>query len=209
MQISIVGSGYVGTTMAACLADIGHTVTNIDTNETIIEQINAGKSPIHEPGVAEHIENHSQQRLYATTDYDAVCDTDVTFVALPTPTQSDGRIDTSMIERGIRSLGNVLTEKTNPHLIVIKSTVVPGTTEGTLAPLLEEITEKSLEDELTIATNPEFLREGTAVTDFLDRINSCLVLQTNEQPRFFTLCTLLFVNDPIHLSWRPVSVRQR
>ncbi|EJN58743.1 UDP-glucose 6-dehydrogenase AglM [Halogranum rubrum] len=168
MNVSIIGSGYVGTTLAACLADLGHTVTAIDIDESIVERLNAGEAPIHEPGLADLLAEHAGTRLTATTSYDAVRDTDVTFIALPTPSRDDGSIDTSLVEKGTESLGEALREKSSPHLVVVKSTVVPGTTAERVGPILEETTGKTLGDGIDVAMNPEFLREGHAVLDFLD-----------------------------------------
>jgi len=103
VKLSIVGSGYVGTTIAACFADLGHDVVNVDIDEDIVEAINDGRAPIHEPGLEERIAEHAGDRLRATTDYDAVLDTDATFLALPTPSREDGSIDTSIMEAGAES----------------------------------------------------------------------------------------------------------
>jgi UDPglucose 6-dehydrogenase len=168
VNVSIIGSGYVGTTLAACLADLGHTVTAIDIDESIVERLNAGEAPIHEPGLADLIAEHAGTRLTATTSYDAVRDTDVTFIALPTPSREDGSIDTSLVETGTESLGEALREKDGSHLVVVKSTVVPGTTTERVAPLLEAASGKRLGEGIDVAMNPEFLREGHAVLDFLD-----------------------------------------
>jgi len=168
VHVSIIGSGYVGTTLAACLADLGHRVVSVDVDRDVVAQINAGESPIYEPGLQERIQAQSGDRLRATTDYGAVCETDVTFLALPTPSRPDGSIDTSTLERGARSLGDALREKTEPHLVVVKSTVVPGTTGELLAPSLARAADRELGDGLEVAVNPEFLSEGTAVADFFD-----------------------------------------
>ena len=162
MNISIVGSGYVGTTVAACFADLGHSVVNVDIDEDIVATINDGDAPIHEPGLAERIEAHAGANLRATTEYDAARETDVTLLALPTPSQEDGRIDRSIMEAGAESLGEALAGK-DDHLVVVKSTVVPGTTEELVAPALE----RGGFGNATLAVNPEFLRMGTAVEDFL------------------------------------------
>jgi len=100
MEISVVGSGYVGTTVAACLADLGHNITNIDIDQSTVDSINAGEAPIHEPGLDERLAKHGGQRLHATTDYDAIVATDLTFVALPTPANEDGSNDLSIITGG-------------------------------------------------------------------------------------------------------------
>ena len=168
MKVSIIGSGYVGTTLAACLADLGHTVTAIDVDEAVVDRINAGEAPIHEPGLADLVAEHAGDRLRATTDYAAVRDTDVTFIALPTPSREDGSIDTSLVEMGTESLGEALREKEDDHLVVVKSTVVPGTTAERVAPILVEASGKQLGEGIDVAMNPEFLREGHAVSDFLD-----------------------------------------
>ncbi|ODR80568.1 UDP-glucose 6-dehydrogenase [Haladaptatus sp. W1] len=167
MELSIVGSGYVGTTVAACFADLGHSVTNIDIDEDIVEQLNDGQAPIHEPGLDELVAEHGGNRLTATTDYDAVRETDATFLALPTPSRADGSIDTSIIEAGARSLGEALGSKDDYHLVVVKSTVVPGTTEDVLGSIIEDASNKSRGEDFDVAMNPEFLREGSAVEDFL------------------------------------------
>ncbi len=167
MKLSIVGSGYVGTTIAACFAELGHDVINIDIDEEIVEQINSGGAHIHEPQLDDLVSKHGGNRLRATTDYAAVRDTDATFLALPTPSREDGSIDTSIIEAGARSLGEVLTAKDDYHLVVVKSTVVPGTTEDVLTPIVEDASNETVGNQFGVAMNPEFLREGSAVEDFL------------------------------------------
>lgn len=166
MDVSIVGSGYVGTTVAACLADFGHRVTNVDINTDVVEAINAGNSPFHEPQLPELVAQHGGDRLRATTDYDAVRETDVTLLALPTPSREDGSIDTSIIEAATESLGTALAEKDDQHVVVVKSTVIPGVTEEQLAPILQSGADATLGEGIHLATNPEFQREGTAVADF-------------------------------------------
>ncbi|MDJ1430895.1 UDP-glucose 6-dehydrogenase AglM [Halostagnicola sp. A-GB9-2] len=168
MKISIIGSGYVGTTIAACLADIGHDVINVEIDEEIVESINAGDAPIHEPGLQERIAEHAGSRLQATTDYDAVCETDVTFLCLPTPQADDGSLDLAIMEAASESLGETLADKSDDHLVVVKSTVLPGTTEEVVAPTVTEAAETQIGDGVEFAMNPEFLRMSTAVADFLE-----------------------------------------
>ena len=167
MQLSIVGSGYVGTTIAACFAEVGHDVVNVDIDEDIVATLNDGDAPIHEPGLDDLVAEHAGDRLRATTDYATVRDTDVTFLALPTPSEDDGHIDLSIMKAGARSLGATLAEKDGHHLVVTKSTVVPTTTETVIAPILEAESGKTLGEDLDVGMNPEFLREGSAVEDFL------------------------------------------
>lgn len=163
MDISVVGSGYVGTTIAACFADFGHEVTAVDIDEAIVSEINNGKAPIHEPGLSGLISEHAEGRLMATTEYTDIQDTEVTFLALPTPANEDGSIDTSIIETGAERVGEVLAS-TDSHTVVVKSTVVPGTTQEVLAPKIKSEAGEAID----IGMNPEFLREGTAVQDFLE-----------------------------------------
>lgn len=171
MNVSIVGSGYVGTTVAACLADLGHEVVTIDIDEDIVDAINDGESPIHEPGLDELVAEHGGGRLRASTDYEEILDTELTMLALPTPSNDDGSIDLQFMEAGAASIGEALASDErpadDPHLVVTKSTVVPNTTEDRLAP---RIADAGLERgvDFLIASNPEFQREGTAVADFLN-----------------------------------------
>lgn len=171
MQVSIVGSGYVGTTIAACFADLGHEVINIDIDEDIVETINSGTPPIHEDGlselVAEHVGQDGTGRLRATTEYDAILDTNATFLCLPTPQNDDGSIDLSIMEAGAVQLGKTLKATADWHTVVVKSTVVPGSTEDVITPILEEESKKTAGDDFGVGMNPEFLREGTAVHDFI------------------------------------------
>lgn len=168
MNVSIVGSGYVGTTIAACLADIGHDVVNVEIDDEIVATINAGEAPIHESGLEQRIADHAGTNLRATTDYDAVRDTDVTFLCLPTPQSESGSLDLAIMRAGAESLGRALADKDSEHLVVVKSTVLPGTTEDVVGPILEAESGTEIGDGLELAMNPEFLRMGTAVEDFLE-----------------------------------------
>ncbi|MFC7203566.1 UDP-glucose 6-dehydrogenase AglM [Haloferax namakaokahaiae] len=168
MKLSIIGSGYVGTTLAACLADVGHDVVNVDIDEDIVATLNDGEAPIHEPGLDELIAEHAGDRLRATTDYDAVLDTDATFLALPTPSMEDGSNDLTAMKAAATSLGETLTAKDDEHVVITKSTVVPSTTEEVIAPRIADASGMTVGDGFHVAMNPEFLREGTAVSDFLD-----------------------------------------
>ena len=187
MHVSIVGSGYVGTTVAACLADLGHEVTNVDIDEDIVAAINDGESPIHEPGLDELVAEHGGDRLRATTDYGVVPETDLTMLALPTPSNEDGSIDLAYMEAGAESIGEALAagdSGDDPHLVVTKSTVVPTTTEQRLAPAMAAAGLDRGTDFLG-ASNPECQREGTAVEDFLNPDK--LVFGADDDRAFATL----------------------
>jgi UDPglucose 6-dehydrogenase len=202
MKLSIVGSGYVGTTVAACFADLGHDVVCIDVDESVVERINAGESPIYEPGLADLLAEHAGGALRATTEYAAARETEATFLALPTPSREDGSVDTSIVEAGARSLGEAIRDGDDGHLVVVKSTVVPGTTEDVVAPALAETSGRTVGEGFDVAMNPEFLREGHAVGDFLDPDK--VVLGTERSP---ALETLEAVYEPLVSSTDTAVVR--
>jgi UDPglucose 6-dehydrogenase len=172
MRVSIVGSGYVGSTVAACFADLGHEVVNVDVDEAVVDAINGGTPPIHEDGLPDLVDTHAGEggtgRLRATTNYVSILDTDVTFLCLPTPQNDDGSIDLSIVEAGASRLGTTLEGTDKWHTVVVKSTVVPGTTADVITPLLESESGKTAGEGFGVGMNPEFLREGTAVYDFLN-----------------------------------------
>ncbi|WP_276591915.1 nucleotide sugar dehydrogenase [Halorutilus salinus] len=169
MKVSVIGSGYVGTTVAVCLAELGHEVVNVDIDGDTVASMNNGVAPIHEPRLGELVEEHAESgALRATTEYDAVRETDVTLICLPTPSRDDGAVDTSVVEEGARSVGEALAGKDGYHVVGVKSTVVPGTVEDAVVPAVEEASDRSVGDGFGVVSNPEFLREGTAVDDFLD-----------------------------------------
>jgi len=164
MHITVIGSGYVGTTIAACFADIGHQVTAIDIDQDIVDTLNAGNAPISEPGLDELIADHAGNQLTASTSYNAVAESDITFLAIGTPSNDDGSIDLTGLEAATKATGKALVDKTDRHLVVVKSTVTPPSIHGVLEPALRAGSNDN--DAIEIATNPEFLREGTAVSDF-------------------------------------------
>jgi len=170
MKIGIVGSGYVGTTVAACFADFGHAVMNVDVDESVVTALNDGTAPIDEPGLDDLLDRYGGETLYATTDYGDLVDfaPDAIFLALPTPATEDGSIDTAIVEAGAESLGRVLADIDGYPTVVVKSTVVPGTTEDVVGPILERESGGEVGVDFGLAMNPEFLREGSAVSDFTD-----------------------------------------
>jgi UDPglucose 6-dehydrogenase len=172
MRLSIIGSGYVGLVTGACLAEIGHEVVCVDVDEQRVEQITQGTSPMYEPGLGELLERHAGGRLQATCDLrGAVLDTELTMIAVGTPSNG-GAIDLSSVIDVSRAVGAALAEKAAYHVVVVKSTVVPGTTDGVVLPLLQEIAGKRAFTDFGVGMNPEFLTEGQAVADFMspDRI---------------------------------------
>lgn len=172
MKISVIGCGYVGCVTGACIADWGHEVVFVDIDPRKIKSIIAGKSPIYEPGL-EDIIKKNQNRIGATMDLrEAIQSTDLTFITVGTPSQEDGTIDLSYIVAACENLGQCLRDKDTFHTVIMKSTVLPGTTDKIIRPLLEKTSKKIAGNGFSIGTNPEFLREGNAVKDCLspDRI---------------------------------------
>jgi len=167
MKISVIGTGYVGTVSAACFAELGHKVICVDIDASKIEQINAGVPPIYEEGLSDLLKKHTGKNLCATSDYDfAVSNSDVSFICVGTPSDISGSIDLGIVKAASASLGDALKNKRDYHVVVVKSTVVPETTEKIVLPIIEEHSGKSPCD-FGIAMNPEFLREGKAVYDFM------------------------------------------
>jgi UDPglucose 6-dehydrogenase len=164
MHISVIGSGYVGTTIAACFAELGHDVTAIDIDEEIVDTLNDGRAPINEPGLEELLDAHAGDRLVATTSYDAVPESDITFLAIGTPSNDDGSIDLTALEAAAEATGEALAEKSERHLVVIKSTVTPTGITETLEPAV--MRGAGGNENVEVGMNPEFLREGSAVADF-------------------------------------------
>ncbi|MCU4974963.1 UDP-glucose/GDP-mannose dehydrogenase family protein [Halobacteria archaeon AArc-m2/3/4] len=164
MHITVIGSGYVGTTIAVCFAELGHEVTAIDIDEEIVTTLNDGQAPITEPGLEDLLATHAGERLTATTSYDAVPESDVTFLAIGTPSNADGSIDLGALEAAAEATGEALADKSKRHLVVIKSTITPPSIADVLEPAIREGATGN--DDVEVGMNPEFLREGSAVTDF-------------------------------------------
>lgn len=173
MKVSIVGTGYVGLVTGLCLAELGNEVVCIDVIPAKVEAIQAGRSPIYEPGVDELLERHLRSgRFRATLDMDEAAATDITFIAVGTPSREDGSLDLQYVEAAATSLGRALASKPDYHVVVVKSTVTPTTTDRLVGPALERASGKRVGDALGLASNPEFLKEGMAVKDFMspDRV---------------------------------------
>lgn len=172
MKISVIGTGYVGLVSGVCLAQLGHTVVCVDVDKEKIDKINRGIAPIYEKGLDDLLKSNVGTRLSATDDMaKAVNDTELSLIAVGTP--FDGQeIDLGFIRQVARQIGEILKTKSAYHVVVVKSTVVPGTTDGVVLPLLESASGKKAGENFGVGMNPEFLREGEAVEDFMfpDRI---------------------------------------
>ncbi len=168
MKVSIIGTGYVGITVA-CLADFGHNVVLIDNIKEKVDSVNKGISPIYEPGLDDVLKrNLSAGRLHATTDYSEVADSDVVFICVGTPSNKDGSINLSQVEECSRQIAEQIKISEKYKVIVVKSTVVPGTTKKIVLPVLEKFSDKKAGNDFGLGMNPEFLREGSGVYDFLN-----------------------------------------
>jgi GDP-mannose 6-dehydrogenase len=168
VNVSIFGLGYVGSVSAACLAARQQRVIGVDVSALKVELINAGRSPVIEPGLDQLIEEMvGQGRLSATARAaEAVAVTDLSLVCVGTPSNGNGNLDYAYVERVCEEIGAALANKSGYHVVVIRSTVLPGTTETRLLPILERASGRQAGVDFGVAYNPEFLRESTALHDF-------------------------------------------
>jgi len=172
MRISVIGTGYVGLVSGTCFAEIGHDCTCVDIDAAKVARINHGEPPIHENGLEPILKRHIGTRLRATTDLRAaVRDSEITFIAVGTPFDGQ-RIELAFVREAARQIGAALRDKNGYHVVVVKSTVVPGTTDEVVLPELERASGKRAGADFGVGMNPEFLTEGVAVDDFMrpDRI---------------------------------------
>jgi len=167
-KISVFGLGYVGAVSASCLASEGHTVIGVDQNRTKVELINSGRSPIIEKDVGELIQQAvAQGRLSATTDFRAaVLATELSIVCVGTPNQLNGNLDLKFVRQVCEDIGSVLKNKREFHVVACRSTMLPGSMHTVVIPTLEQYSGKRAGVDFGVCSNPEFLREGTAVYDF-------------------------------------------
>lgn len=166
-RISIFGLGYVGSVSSACLADLGHEVVGVDVAESKVAAIAGGRSPIVEAGLDDLVARGvASGRLRATTDVDdAIAHSDVTMICVGTPSRDNGSLDLTYVERVATGIGEALSRKDSYHVVVVRSTMLPGSTEEVVVPALERHAGK-VGDRYGVCYNPEFLREGTSIRDF-------------------------------------------
>ena len=168
MRVSVFGLGYVGTVSAAALAADGHEVIGVDVHPGKVAAVNAGRSPVVEPGLDALLDSAvAERRLRATTDTAAaVRDSEVSLLCVGTPSRRNGSLDLTYLERVSEQIGRELCSKSSYHVIVVRSTVLPGTTHEVVIPALERESGKKYGEGFGVSVNPEFLREGTALKDF-------------------------------------------
>jgi GDP-mannose 6-dehydrogenase len=170
MRVSIFGLGYVGCVSAACLAHDGHEVIGVDVNPVKVAAIAAGKSPIIEPGLDELLRDVVRSgQLRASIDAQrAVRVSDISLICVGTPSNPNGSLNTRHVESVCQEIGLGINHKRDYHTVVVRSTVLPGTVNDKVVPILEEFSGRRAGDEFGVAMNPEFLREGTAISDYYD-----------------------------------------
>ena len=169
-RVSVFGLGYVGAVTAACLAHKGHEVVGVDVNPLKIQMMESGQAPVLEPRLKELIEEGRRSaKLRASTDtYSAVHQSDVSFICVGTPSLRNGCLDLSSVKRSCQEIGEALRSKEDFHLVVIRSTVLPGTAMSVMIPAVEKASGKRSGIDFAVCSNPEFTREGCAVADFLN-----------------------------------------
>jgi UDPglucose 6-dehydrogenase len=180
MRISVVGGGYVGLISAVCFSELGHSVNLVEIDQQKVKVINQGRSPIYEDGLEEMLSVHIGKNLEATISYESVPDSDVIMICVGTPSGRNGEADLSMVASAAGSIGTALQRCSGYHIVAVKSTVPPGTTEHLVKPtVIKYLRDYADEDrsaspsmDIGFVMNPEFLREGLAIQDFMnpDRI---------------------------------------
>lgn len=168
MRIAIFGLGYVGSVSAACFARNGHQVIGVDVQTEKVDQINAGKSPIIEPGLESLLcQGVQSSRLMATTDSaQAIFSADIAMICVGTPSRKNGSLDLKYVKKVCQDIGSALAQKSEYTVVVVRSTVLPGSATDQIIPILETASGKKAGSDFGLCLNPEFLREGSAIRDF-------------------------------------------
>lgn len=175
MKVSIIGTGHIGLPIGVCLAEVGHHVVSIDIDPKKVEMINQGLPPIFEEGLESKLRKVlNRGRFECTTDFDKIRGTEITFITVGTPSNVDGSMNLKYVEEATKIIGGVLKTKDGYHVVVLKSTVIPGATKDILIPTLEKYSAKNIPEDIGVCMNPEFMREGKAISDFLN-INRVII----------------------------------
>ena len=204
MKISVFGIGYVGVVSAACLAKDGHDVIAVDVDQGKIDAINSGVSPIVEDGIGELVQEVTAAgKLHATRDTKyAIENTEVSFICVGTPSASDGSVGLTYVEDVCRNIGAALANKEGYHSVVVRSTIVPGSTERCCIPVLEETSGKKAGEGFGLGYYPEFLRESTAIQDYYDP--GLIVFGSMDKP---TQLALTALNEELPCEIHHVDIR--
>jgi GDP-mannose 6-dehydrogenase len=168
MEISIFGLGYVGLVTGVCLAKLRHNVIGVDINPTKVKLIQQKKSPIIEKDLPELLEEVTSKRLFRATQNtsEAVSQSDISLICVGTPSDNNGNLDLTYVKRVCKEIGEALRSKSTYQLIVVRSTILPGSVEGVIIPALEEASRKKVGSDYGVCYNPEFMREGSSIYDF-------------------------------------------
>lgn len=167
-KLSVVGLGKLGVCSLACFSSQGYEVIGVDINKDVVDTITNGKAPVYEPGLQELITTFGSN-CRATQDYEeAINESDITFLVVPTPSREDGTFSDKYLKDALNHLAKAFKKKKAYHIFVITSTVSPGTTEGTLIPLIESLSGKKLHKDFSVVYNPEFIALGNVISDFLN-----------------------------------------
>jgi len=168
MKVSIFGLGYVGAVSTACLANDGHDVIGVDVDPSKLDMFRSGTSPIVEEGMPELVKKVVESGSVTVTNdvFQAVSESRLSFICVGTPSRPNGSQDVSAIERVCEQIGQAIGQKSDPHVVVVRSTVSPGTVEDLLRPILEKHSGKKNGEGFDVCFMPEFLREGTSIKDF-------------------------------------------
>jgi len=167
-KCSIIGLGKLGACMAVAIAGKGFEVTGVDKNESFIKAFNQKRAPIFEPGLEKMLKKYGN-RIHATADYnEAVLNSDITFIVVPTPSESDGGFTLRYVRQAIKKIGLALLKKGSYHTVVITSTVLPHSVDSCIKPLLEKISGKKCGRDFGLCYNPEFIALGTVISNFLN-----------------------------------------
>lgn len=189
MNVAIIGLGYVGAVTAGCLARLGQTVIGVDTDPHKADAIAAGRSPIAEPGLDELLaEGVRAGRLTTGTIADAVREADVIMIAVGTPSTPSGALDLTAVHRVTEEIGRSLPNDKRFRTVVVRSTVLPGTTDAEVRPRLESASGMRAGIGFGLATNPEFLRESSSITDFFDASRTSSEPMTSVAPTCCARC---------------------
>src|ERR1700730_9162684 len=168
MNLSVIGLGKLGAPMAAVMAEKGHSVIGVDVSPGFVHAINEGRAPVNEPGLDDLI-RRNRQRLSATSSCaEAIAGSDVTFIIVPTPSEEDGSFSLRYVTAVGDPLGQALRKKSGYHLVVLSSTVMPGSTGDILLPLLESSSGKQCGKDFGLCYNPEFIALGSVIRDMLN-----------------------------------------